>query len=148
MGRTRNRVGWVGVAFAGLSLALLAMWGTGVLLYGLSATESMEMSDLQATVRRAAAVAHGVIAWLVCVLCGRGVWPHVQWMFHHRRDTRQWGWGLVNASVLAVLLVSGLVLLYGTPGMHEIMSFGHGWVGALAPVPYLLHGWGKRSQGL
>lgn len=146
MVRMRPRVGWAGVAFAGLSLAMLVLWGTGMVMYLLPVSELMEMSDMQIVIRRSTGVMHGVVTWVVCVLCGRGVWPHVQLMFQHRGDRRQWTWGLVNLAVLTILLVSGLVLLYGSADWHEGTSLGHFWVGALAPLAYVVHGWNRLSR--
>lgn len=129
------------MAFVGLSLVLGLLWVTGIVMLGWPSTDMLEMSDSETLLRRSAAVVHGVMAWVFCVLCGRGVWPHVQAMFRRQLNRWQWGWGWVNLSVIVLLAVSGLLLLYGSAAVHEIMSSGHFWVGALAPMPYLLHGW-------
>jgi hypothetical protein len=141
MRRVGPRAGWAGGVLSWLSLALLVLWGTGVLMYLLPASELMDMSESQAALRRTSGIVHGVTTWLVCGLCGRGVWPHVQLMWSHRVDRRQWSWGVVNLTVLLVLLASGLVLLYGHADVHELTSTSHVWVGLLAPLPYVVHGW-------
>lgn len=146
MVRSKHRVGWTGVAFAGLSLSLLVLWGTGWVMYAWPIADLMDMTEMEAMLRRAPGVVHGVTTWGVCVLGGRGVWPHVQWMFHHRVDWHQWGWGLVNLTLLVVLAISGLLLLYGRADWHEALSPAHFWVGAFAPLPYILHGWKKLSR--
>jgi hypothetical protein len=136
-----HRGGWTGVTFVGLSLVLGLLWVTGFVMLGWSSIDMLEISDSEALLRRSATVAHGVMAWVFCVLCGRGVWPHVQAMSHRHMNRWQSGWGWVNLSVVVLLAVSGLLLLYGSAAVHEFISPGHFWVGALAPMSYVLHAW-------
>ena len=53
--RTAQRAGWVGLAFALMSVTLLVLWATGLVMVGLPASELMEMSELEVAVRRASA---------------------------------------------------------------------------------------------
>lgn len=147
--RTAQRAGWVGLAFALMSVTLLVLWATGLVMVGLPASELMEMSELEVAVRRASGILHGVMTWVLCVACGRGVWPHIQLMFRRSRDSSQWVWGVVNLAVIVVLALGGLVLLYGSPDWHTWMACTHTWLGICAPLPYVRHVWTRwRAQGL
>ena len=93
----------------------LLLWSTGVVMFLLPASELIDMSPTQAAWRHAAGVAHGVSTWLFCMLCGRGVWPHVRVMWHKHSDRTQWALGLLNLTVFSTIALTGLALLYGSP---------------------------------
>jgi hypothetical protein len=99
------------------------------------------MTPDQASWRRASGVVHGVATWLFCIMCGRGVWPHVRVMWHKQDEARKWALGLANFIVLAAIGLGGLVLLYGSPDMHDWASPLHFWIGAFCPLLFLAHTW-------
>jgi len=143
MSRVQNSKGWGGAIYACLSGCLVILWLTGCLLFLWPTAELMELSEWQVACSRSAVVVHGVLAWGLCLLLGRGVWPHVQLMFRSRVNRHQWGWGMVNLGVLLALLLSAMALQYGPLTWHEWMSRGHVWLGVLVPVPYVIHGWSR-----
>ena len=119
----------------------LLLWGTGVVMFLLPASELIDMSPTQAAWRHAAGVVHGVSTWLFCMLCGRGVWPHVRVMWHKHSDRTQWALGLLNLTVLSTIALTGLALLYGSPDMHDSASPLHFWMGAICALVFLGHTW-------
>jgi len=119
----------------------LLLWGTGVVMFLLPATELIDMSPTQAAWRHAAGVVHGVSTWLFCMLCGRGVWPHVRVMWHKHSDRTQWALGLLNLVVFSTIALTGLALLYGSPDMHDSASPLHFWMGAICALVFLGHTW-------
>jgi hypothetical protein len=119
----------------------LVLWGTGVVMFLLPASELIDMSPTQAAWRHAAGVVHGVSTWLFCMLCGRGVWPHVRVMWHKHSDRTQWALGLLNLTVLSTIALTGLALLYGSPDMHDSASPLHFWMGAICALVFLGHTW-------
>ena len=141
MARIPQRVGWVGFAFAGLSWVILILWVTGLGMFLLPVSELLDMTVVESMTRRLCAVTHGVGTWVLCVLCGRGVWPHVLLMWRQRHDRRQWSWGVLNLCVIVVLALSGLMLLYGSPQLHERLALVHWGLGMVAPLPWVIHAW-------
>ena len=141
MTRMKQRVGWVGLAFGGLTAVMLLMWATGLVMFALPVADLMDMSEQASMARRLSGVTHGVAAWCVCVLCGRGVWPHVQWIWRQRVERYQWAWGVLNLGALVLLALSGLALLYGSSELHEALSPVHVWIGVVAPIPWVIHAW-------
>lgn len=143
MHRTKHMAGWGGSTFWLMTAVTACLWLSGCVLYGLPAENLPDMSDTQALVRRVSVVAHGSVAWLFCMLCGRAVWPHVRVMWHRHALRGKWAWGLLNLMLFVFLALGGLVLLYGSPWMHDSVSPWHFWTGVLIPVVYLAHTWGR-----
>jgi len=141
MARIPQRAGWMGLAFAWLSLVMLILWATGWVMFLLPVSELLDMTVVESMMRRLSTVTHGVGAWLLCVLCGRGVWPHVLLMWRQRHDGCQWSWGVLNLCVIVVLALSGLMLLYGSPQLHERLALVHWGLGMVAPLPWVIHAW-------
>jgi hypothetical protein len=141
MKTTQHLAGWERSTFWLMAAVCLVLWVTGCVMYVLPASEVMDMTPIQVSLRHVSGVAHGVATWLFCVVCGRGLWPHVRVMWHRRVEPRKWWLGLVNFIVLAVIALGGLVLLYGSPDMHEGVSPLHFWLGALCPLVFLAHTW-------
>ncbi len=150
MKKTRHLAGWGRTTFFMMAGVCLSLWCTGVVMFWLPVTALMDMTPAQAAWRHGAGVVHGVLTWLFCVMCGRGLWPHVRVMWHKRIDKDKWVLGLLNLALLLVLTLSGLLLLYGNPDMHEGASPLHFWVGAACPVLFLAHTWRRfvPSTGL
>mgnify|MGYP000688674792 CR=1 FL=1 len=100
MSQPKHLAGWGRTTFAWMAAITTLLWVTGWVMYWLPASELMDMSDIQATLRRVSGVTHGVITWAFCVMCGRGVWPHVRMMWHKKpckisaiqqvRETKPW----------------------------------------------------------
>ena len=143
MRRTKPMAGWGGTTFWLMTGVVACLWLSGCVLYGLPVEDLPEMSVNQAVLRRASGVVHGCVAWLFCMLCGRGVWPHVRVMWHRHSQRGKWTWGLVNLLLFFFLACGGLVLLYGNPWMHESLLPWHFWVGAIGPAAYLVHTRGR-----
>lgn len=141
MTRTKHLAGWGRTTFWMMASVSLLLWVTGVVMFVLPVSELMDMSPTQVAWRHQAGVIHGVCTWLFCVLCGRGVWPHVRVMWHKQRDRRQWGLGLFNLTIFCAIGITGLTLLYGNPDLHEGASPWHFWIGALSVVVFLAHTW-------
>lgn len=140
------RAGWIGLAFAWLTVTLLVLWITGVVMMEWPASELMDMSDAEAMLRRVSGIVHGVMTWVLCVVLGRGVWPHVLLMIRQRADRWQWNWGWINLAVLGVLAVSGVVLLYGSAAWHDATASVHAWLGIVSVLPYVLHTWRRWAS--
>lgn len=140
----KHLAGWARSTFLLMVGVCLLLWVTGVVMYAWPASEVMDLTPVQASLRHVAGVVHGVITWLFCLVCGRGVWPHVRIMWHKHRASRQWLLGLINFLVLAVMALGGLVLLYGSPETRDAVSPVHFWVGAVCPVVFLAHTWKRR----
>lgn len=141
MHRMKHMAGWGRSTFWMMTAVVLLLWLSGCVMYGLPAEELPDMTASQATMRRFSGVVHGVVSWLFCMMLGRGVWPHVRVMWHRRTDPAKWLWGLCNLVLLGFLALGGLVLLYGSPWMHDALSPWHFWLGALGPLLYLAHTW-------
>jgi hypothetical protein len=141
MKKTKHSAGWGRSTFLLMAVVCLLLWTTGVVMYVLPASEVMDMTPVQASLRHASGVVHGVTTWAFCVLCGRGVWPHVRVMWHKHSAPSQWLLGLVNFMVLAAIALGGLVLLYGSPQMHDAVSPVHFWAGAVCPLLFFAHTW-------
>lgn len=139
MHRTRHMAGWGGSTFWLMTGVVACLWLSGWVMYGLPVEDLPDMSATLATLRRVSGVVHGSVAWLFCVLCGRGVWPHVRVMWHRHALQGKWVWGLFNLLLFLFLTLGGLVLLYGTPWMHDGLSHWHFWAGAVVPASYGLH---------
>lgn len=135
----QGRWGWTRTTALAWAMCFLLMWVTGVVLYLLPSQELLEMSSTEQSIRRGAVVLHGVLTWLLCVLSGRAVWAHVPCIWHRRSHARAWWWGVLSLLVLGVLVVTGLVLLYGTESVHQASSVTHYWTGMMALVVLLAH---------
>lgn len=141
MTRSKHLAGWGRATFWMMAAVSLLLWGTGVVMFLLPASELIDMSPTQAVWRHAAGVVHGVSTWLFCMLCGRGVWPHVRVMWHKHSDRTQWALGLLNLVVFSTIALTGLALLYGSPDMHDSASPLHFWMGAICALVFLGHTW-------
>jgi len=141
MSKPKHLAGWGRATFAWMASVIVLLWLTGLLMYAWPTAELMDMSELQALLRRGSGVMHGVLSWAFCVMCGRGVWPHVRMMWHKHSERATWWWGMTNLAGLLLLALGGLVLLYGSPDWHEAMSPVHFWLGAVLPVIVLAHTW-------
>jgi len=141
MTKTKHLAGWGRSTFLWMAAVTLLLFITGVVMFVLPASELAEMTPDQASWRRTSGVVHGVATWLFCIMCGRGVWPHVRVMWHKQDETRKWALGLANFIVLAAIGLGGLVLLYGSPDMHDWASPLHFWMGAFCPLLFLAHTW-------
>jgi hypothetical protein len=141
MKKGRHLAGWGRAPFLAMTAICLLLWGTGVVMFAWPASELMDMTPAQASWRHASGVVHGVLTWLFCVMCGRGVWPHVRVMWHKHRETRKWLLGLANLALLLALALSGLMLLYASPDLHDASAPLHFWMGAVGPLIFLAHTW-------
>lgn len=141
MTRAKHLAGWGRSTFLWMAAVSLLLFSTGVVMFVLPASELVDMSPEQASWRHASGVVHGVSTWMFCILCGRGVWPHVRVMWHKHGESFQWALGLANFVVLAAIALGGLFLLYGSPDMHDWVSPLHFWMGAFCPLLFLAHTW-------
>ncbi|MFM7024656.1 MAG: hypothetical protein ACKOWC_01160 [Limnohabitans sp.] len=141
MHRPPHRAGWGRTTFWLMTGVIVSLWISGCVMYGLPLAELPDMSDAQAMLRRTAGTLHGVLAWLFCVMGGRGVWPHVRVMWHRHARRRPWLWGLANLALLLFLAVGGLALLYGSPWLHDLVAPWHFWTGLGGAALYLVHTW-------
>ena len=148
MHRQAHRAGWRGMTFWLMTGVVIGLWVSGWVMHALPAEDLADMSPAQAGLRHACGVAHGVGAWLFGVLCGRGVWPHVRVMWHRHVRQRQWLWGLLNLCLFVFLSAGGLVLLYGSPWLHDTLSPWHFWTGLAGLGGYLAHTWRRFVPGL
>lgn len=113
-------------------------------MYQLPIEQLPDMGEHEALLRRCTGIVHGVFAWIFCIVIGHGVWPHVRVMWHRSVDFH-WAFGFANLGLFAILMLSGLALLYGTEAAHMDVSAVHFWLGFLCPVPYLVHTWRQLS---
>lgn len=143
MPRVRHMPGWGRMTFWLMSAIVLGLWLSGLLMHLLPATELADMTAAQALLRRISTMAHGVLSWLFCVMCGRGVWPHVRMMWHRQAQTPQWLQGLSALALLLFLGLGGLLLLYASPDVHELLAPWHFWAGAAVPLVLLAHTLGR-----
>lgn len=141
MYRMNHMAGWSRVTFWMMTAVILCLWVSGFVMYLLPVEAMSEMTSKQEELRRASGIFHGVASWLFCVMLGRGVWPHVRVMWHRRTQRVKWGGGVINLIMLTFLATGGLILLYGSPLLHDALSPWHFWVGALGPFIYLKHTW-------
>lgn len=141
MKKTRHLAGWGRTTFWMMAAVSALLWSTGVVMFFLPVSELMEMTPSQTVLRHTSGVLHGVSTWLFCVICGRGVWPHIRVMWHKRTEKTKWILGQMNFIVLLVLAFSGWVLLYGSSEMHESISPLHFWMGAACPLIFMAHTW-------
>ena len=143
MHKTKHLAGWGHAIFGWMTAVTLVLWASGWVMFLLPDSEWMDLAEWQQVLRRSSGVTHGVLAWAFCVMFGRGVWPHVRVMWHRHTEPRKWLLGLANLGLLVLLGLGGLVLLYGTPAMHDWMSPVHFWLGAGIPLIYLAHTAGR-----
>lgn len=141
MHRTKHMAGWGRTTFWLMTAVILCLWLSGCVMYWLPAEALPDMTAAQEALRRTSGIVHGVVAWLFCVMLGRGVWPHVRVMWHRHTYQVKWIWGVLNLMLLVFLAFGGLVLLYGSPLMHDALSPWHFWGGVLGPALYLAHTW-------
>jgi hypothetical protein len=131
--------GWTRAVLTAWVISLLLLWVSGVLLRQWPADALLDMSEWEQALRRAAQVLHGVCTWLICLLSGRGLWPHLSLMWKGRTRQQQWWWGCASLALLLVLSVSGLLLLYGAEPLLALMSNLHFWIGLFLPLVLTLH---------
>lgn len=141
MTRTKHLAGWGRSTFLLMSAVSLVLFVTGVVMFALPVTELLDMSVTQAAWRHICGVIHGVSTWVFCVICGRGVWPHIRVMWHKQGATLKWAIGMANFALLLITALGGLALLYGSPEVHEWVSPVHFWLGTLFPLIFLAHTW-------
>jgi divalent metal cation (Fe/Co/Zn/Cd) transporter len=141
MKKTKHLAGWGRTTFLLMAAVSLLLFMTGVVMFVLPVSELLEMPPAQTSWRHAAGVVHGISTWLFCIMCGRGVWPHVRVMWHKQNETMKWALGLMNLVLLVVIALGGLALLYGSPDLHDWVSPLHFWMGAVCPLVFLAHTW-------
>jgi len=141
MKKTRHLAGWGRTTFILMTAVCLSLWVTGLVMFEFPVSELMDMTPAQALLRHNAGVVHGVASWFFCVMCGRGVWPHVRVMWHKQGEATKWVLGMINLVVLAFIALGGLVLLYGSPEMHDWISPFHFWMGVVCALIFLAHTW-------
>lgn len=135
----RSGHGWTRTLFIAWVVCLLLLWLSGVALRQSPTETLLDMSEQVHALRRAAQVLHGVCSWAICLLAGRGLWPHLSVMWRGRARQRLWWWGWAGLTLLLVLTVSGLMLLYGTEAVLAITSALHFWSGLFVPLVLALH---------
>ena len=140
MKHSKHLAGWGRRTFLTMAVITAALWGTGAWMHAWPMEELFDMSPDEAFVRRICGVLHGVLTWVFCVMVGRGVWPHVRVMWHKAADA-QWWFGCINLALFALLMITGLLLLYGNADLHEGASAPHYWIGLLCPLAFLPHTW-------
>ena len=101
MKRSKHMSGWSRATWRWMVAAMLAMWGSGLVLLVWPADMLMTLDEWQQVLRHSAVVLHGVVTWLLCVLCGRGLWPHLRVIWQRREAPAHWAWGLVSLVVRA-----------------------------------------------
>jgi len=143
MKRAKHLAGWGRTTFLMMATVSLLLWCTGIVMFLFPAAELMDMTPAEVAWRHALGVVHGVLTWFFCVLCGRGVWPHVRVMWHKQDARIKWVLGVMNLIWLLAIALGGLFLLYGSPELHDWMSPLHFWMGALCPLLFLAHTWRK-----
>lgn len=138
--RQRASLGWNHFGLYALMGVVGLLWLSGVgLHHWLGIEDPFDLAPWEAVLRRAAQIAHGVLAWLACVLAGRWVWPHVQiGRYQRHRAAARWLGALTLVGGLGMAL-AGLVLLYGAAAWHDVASRVHWWIGLCWPVLLLLH---------
>lgn len=141
MKRSKHMSGWSRATWRWMVATVVLMWASGVLLYLWPAESVMDMTDWQVRLRHASVVSHGVLTWLLCVLCGRGLWPHVRVVWQRREQRAHWIWGLISFVCLSFVTGAGVLLLYGSSSLHETVSGLHWWVGVALPLLMLAHVW-------
>ena len=141
MKRTKHMSGWSRATWRWMVAAMLGMWGSGVVLWVWPSDVLMTLDEWQQAIRHGGVVVHGVLTWCVCVLCGRGVWPHLHIVWQRRGAWahRVRGWG--SFVVLCVIAAAGLCLLYGPAGLRDSASALHGWLGLVWPALVWAHVW-------
>lgn len=141
MKRSKHMSGWSRATWRWMVAAMLAMWGSGLVLLVWPADMLMTLDEWQQVLRHSAVVLHGVVTWLLCVLCGRGLWPHLRVIWQRREAPAHWAWGLVSLVALCCVAAAGLLLLYGPARLHDNVSELHGWLGLVLPALLLAHVW-------
>lgn len=137
--------GWNRRAVAWTAGGVLLLWVTGVALYLWPAELTFELAAWQVALRRAALVVHGGTVWLLCLLAGRWVWPHIALVWPSRRGAT-WMLGMASASLLLTVALTGVLLLYGPEPAHAAASAVHWWIALTLPALLALHGrkWLRR----
>jgi hypothetical protein len=141
MKKIKHSAGWGRATFGLMALICTALWITGLVMFAWPAESLMDLDPTEGALRHAAGVVHGVSTWLFCLMCGRGVWPHVRVMWLKRNAKSNWLLGVIHLFVLSVISLGGLVLLYGSPEWHDGMSPVHFWVGVFSPIVFFAHTW-------
>lgn len=139
--RAVRRSGWSGRAAAWLAATIILLWASGWLLHDGAAAELADLTDAGRGWRHAAIVTHGVLAWVFCGFVGRWVWPHLMRVWLRPTKRPVWVLGLLVAGALAVVAVTGLMLLYGSAQWREPVSALHWAFGLALPLLGSAHGW-------
>lgn len=132
-------VAWTSYGVGWLAMTTVAMLATGCILYAIPREALAEVPPWEGEMRHWCVIAHGVGAWLFCVLAGRWLWPHVPIAWRRMMFQPHWWLGLLSIAWLAALLATGLLLLYGSEGVQAVASVVHWWAGVAWPVPILAH---------
>ena len=141
MKRAKHLSGWSRATWCWMRITLALMWASGVLLWLWPVEAVLSLDALQQGARHSAVVLHGVLTWLLCVLCGRGVWPHLRVIWQRRDDWTHWMWGWLSFVVLCLMAGAGLLLLYGPADTHDVLADIHAWLGIFWPALLLGHVW-------
>lgn len=139
MRRHVPRAGWRSSGVIGLALLTASLVLTGVGMHHWANASLADLADWENRLRRIAAVGHGTLAWLACLLAGRWVWPHVALVWRRRRRNSGWWLGLLTLATGACLALAGLLLLYGPADWRESLSDAHWWLGLVWPALWLVH---------
>lgn len=126
------------------------LWGSGLGLVLWPAAGIPDMSEAGRAARHAVLALHSGLAWLLCILVGMAVWPHVARSL--AQVTRGWQWhlGLLLLGLLAALGLSGFMLLYGPATTQQATLSLHWLAGLVWPLPMCVHLWNglqKSRQG-
>lgn len=143
---TRRHAGWSPPALVWLIMVTGLLWLSGVGLHLWPQEAVMELSETAAALRRAATVSHGVLAWLFCLMAGRWIWPHVPMVWQRRGQRLVWVLGVLALGTGGCIALAGLVLLYGSPQLHDLAVPVHWWLGLLWPAWLGAHAWPRRHR--
>lgn len=119
-----------------VSFALLAT-GLGWELFDRFIVVTTELGPMKHPAEAWILRAHGAAALLSVFVFGQLYSSHVRpsWRAGRKRGT-----GGVLVAVIALLILSGYLLYYaGGEELRDLASQSHFWLGAIAPVPFLVH---------
>lgn len=138
--------GWNAHAIAWTAGGVVLLWITGIVLYVWPAEVTFQLAAWQVALRRAALVVHGGSVWVLCLLAGRWVWPHIAQVWSYRRGST-WVLGIAGATLLLAVALTGFLLLYGPEPAHAAASAVHWWTALALPALFALHGrkWLRRG---
>lgn len=143
----RDHGGWsrAGAVWLVIMVAMLLL--TGLTMHGQAFEFGAEQSPWEERWHHAAAILHGVFAWVFCLVAGRWMWPHVVLVWVRRTSNWIWELGLVVAAAGCVAGLSGLGLLYGPASWRESLSSVHWWAGLAWPFLGIAHASQWIAQG-